>query len=438
MRSALDRRQAIIIHILVAIALGLGLFYHQPWALADAGSAPDFAAVKERAEHGSADAQWALGGMYYDGQGVARDLRQALKWFLLAANQGNPLAQYNLGLMYEQGIGTARNPQEALYWYTQAALHDNAAAQQNLGVMYANGQGVPRNYLFAFVWSTMAAEHGQASAIRNRATAARYLSPAELIRGQELIAKLRNRIAHPQAGPPQGSKASPSSPSSNADAIEPPASRAKGHRAKGSGSGFIITTDGYLMTCHHVIEGGRAISVIVNRREYPAKVIRDDKANDLALLKIEGTFQALAFAGQPSAKLGQEVFTIGYPDPLLQGISAKFTKGEISSLAGMRDNPKLYQISVPVQPGNSGGPLIDMHGNVTGVIEAMLDAKTAFAVSGSLPQSVNYAIKSTYARGLAASLPEVAAKLLPPAGEGAYDQVVDKVSKGAVMVLVYD
>jgi S1-C subfamily serine protease len=86
--------------------------------------------------------------------------------------------------------------------------------------------------------------------------------------------------------------------------------------------------------------------------------------------------------------MGQEVFTIGHANPSLQGVGAKFTKGTINSLTGFQDDLRLYQLSVPVQPGNSGGALLDENGNILGVILAMLDAKTTFRISGSLPQNV--------------------------------------------------
>ena len=434
-RNRAARQQPPLHFILLVLVFALGLLAHQPEAQAVSSSTPDFVAIKERAEHGHADAQLALGTMYYEGQGVARDLRQALKWFRRAADQENQFAQYNLGLMYDSGQGVAQDSKETVFWYTKAALHGNSAAQQNLGVMYANGQGVPQNHLYAYVWSSLAAEQGQASAAKNRANAARYLSHEELIQARELQAKVENRIDPSSVRPHRQVGEAPSPPATPKDS---PAPKAKGRQVKGSGTGFIITTNGYLLTCHHVIAGARAIAVKIGPSQYPARLIKDDKGADLALLKIDGTFPALAFAGKGSAKLGQEVFTIGYPDPLLQGVSAKFTKGEISSLAGIRDDPRLYQISVPVQPGNSGGPLLDMSGNVTGVIVAMLDAKTAFALSGSLPQNVNYAIKGSHARALAATLPEVADKLPLPTKEQGFDQMVEGVNESTVMVLTYE
>ena len=200
----------------------------------------------------------------------------------------------------------------------------------------------------------------------------------------------------------------------------------------------MISEDGYVLTCHHVIEAANSVKVFVGDIAYSAKLIRDDKHNDLSLLKISGRFTALAFSSKRTARMGQEVFTIGYPNPTLQGVGAKLTKGTVNSLTGFMDDLRLYQISVPVQPGNSGGPLLDMDGNVTGVIVAVLNAKTAFKITGSLPQNVNYAIKSTYAQALLDTLPKVFEKLLRPYKYQPFNKVVDRVKKSVVMVVAYE
>ena len=169
---------------------------------------------------------------------------------------------------------------------------------------------------------------------------------------------------------------------------------------------------------------------------YPATLVRDDPNNDLALLKINGSFPAIAFSSNRSAKMGQEVFTIGYPNPSLQGISAKFTKGTINSLTGFQNDIRLYQISIPVQPGNSGGALLDENGNVLGVIVAMLDAKTTFKITGSFPQNVNYAVKSLYAQAMIDTLPEVSGKLISVSKNKS--DAIENVKKSTVMVICYD
>jgi|SRR5665213_1139609 len=104
-------------------------------------------------------------------------------------------------------------------------------------------------------------------------------------------------------------------------------------------------------------------------------------ANDLALLRAVGKFSPLPIAASRSAHLGGTVATIGFPDPSLQGFSPKLAKGEIASLSGAGDDPRYFQISVPVQPGNSGGALVDARGNVVGIVAAKLDAAAALAVT---------------------------------------------------------
>jgi S1-C subfamily serine protease len=83
-------------------------------------------------------------------------------------------------------------------------------------------------------------------------------------------------------------------------------------------------------------------------------------------------------------------------------------------LSGAQDDPRYFQISVPVQPGNSGGALVDEHGNVIGIVSAKLDASAALAASGALPENVNYAVKSSLLLSFLESVPDVSAKLKDP------------------------
>jgi len=89
------------------------------------------------------------------------------------------------------------------------------------------------------------------------------------------------------------------------------------------------------------------------------------------------------------------VAAIGLPNIGLQGFAPKLAKGEIASLSGAQDDPRYFQISVPVQPGNSGGTLVDERGNVVGVVSAKLSARAALSTSGALPDNVNYEVKSS-------------------------------------------
>jgi S1-C subfamily serine protease len=146
----------------------------------------------------------------------------------------------------------------------------------------------------------------------------------------------------------------------------------------------------------------------------------------------------LSTSSSRSAHLGGTVATIGFPDPSLQGFSPKLAKGEIASLSGAGDDPRYFQISVPVQPGNSGGALVDERGNVIGIVSAKLDASAALAMSGSLPENVNYAVKSSFLLSFLESAPDVSAKLKEPIiVDRKFEDVVKSAQDAAVLVLVY-
>jgi serine protease Do len=121
----------------------------------------------------------------------------------------------------------------------------------------------------------------------------------------------------------------------------------------------------------------------------------------------------LPLAPGSEIKLGDSVFTIGFPNTDIQGVAPKLTRGEISSMAGIRDNPRYFQISVPVQPGNSGGALVDERGNVVGVVAARLDDAVTYNASGALPQNVNYAVKGGLVYSFLNKVPELSSKLKP-------------------------
>jgi len=208
-----------------------------------------------------------------------------------------------------------------------------------------------------------------------------------------------------------------------------------------SGTGFFITEDGFLVTNAHVVRDGTKVRVLTSAGLIAAKVIKVDSANDLALLKAEGKFAALPVAASRAVKLGGTVATVGFPNIGLQGFAPKLAKGEIASLSGASDDPRYFQISVPVQPGNSGGALVDERGNVVGVVSAKLNALTALSTSGELPENVNYAVKSSFLLGFLESVPEVSAKLKEPkslqAATPKFEDVVKSEEQAAVLVLVY-
>ncbi len=203
------------------------------------------------------------------------------------------------------------------------------------------------------------------------------------------------------------------------------------------GTGWICAS-GLVVTNHHVVAGGGTFTIVFSReRHLPATLVASDTANDLALLRIDG---GQAPPGLPVARtpvaLGQKVFTIGFPHADLLGIEPKLTDGTISSVNGMQDDPRTLQISVPVQPGNSGGPLLSLRGEVVGVVTSKLNAIEVFRYTGDVPQNVNFAVKSSYVDTLLAAAGLVRQGPIVPAAEGDLEEVARRVRGAVVMVLV--
>jgi S1-C subfamily serine protease len=167
----------------------------------------------------------------------------------------------------------------------------------------------------------------------------------------------------------------------------------------GSGTGFFVASDGYIVTNHHVIDGAKNITVTTPSGEsFKAEVVSTSFSTDLALLRIPyQTKNYLTFANPGSAGIGNKVFTLGYPISDMLGKEVKYTDGSISSLSGLQGDATFFQISVPIQPGNSGGPLVNADGDVVGVVTATAAVEAFYASVGVMPQNVNWAVKGAYA-----------------------------------------
>lgn len=201
-----------------------------------------------------------------------------------------------------------------------------------------------------------------------------------------------------------------------------------------SGTGFFVSADGWLVTNAHVV--GRHEQVDIRGPGgviLTARVMKVDAKTDLALLKCVTPPRGHLEIVSAELPLGARVFTIGFPNVDIQGAQAKFTEGSISSLSGWRDDPGDYQISVPLQQGNSGGALIDTEsGLVAGVVTSSL--------SPSRADNVGYAIKASVLADLIRSTPECAAIAIPSQSptppERQRAENIERAQKATVMVLV--
>jgi len=151
--------------------------------------------LRQRAENGDAESQYALGLRYAKGKGVPQNYAQAFFWFRKAAEQGHAGAQNNLGAMYQNGWGVPQDYAQAAFWYRKAAEQGYAVAQNNLGVLYANGQGVPRSNVIAYALYNLAAANDprNQTAVNNRQKISKRMTPQEIQEGQQLTQKLMER-----------------------------------------------------------------------------------------------------------------------------------------------------------------------------------------------------------------------------------------------------
>ena len=413
---------------------------------------------RKAAEQGHADAQSWLGFSYATGQGVAADDEDAAYWYRKAAEQGDAPAQLTLGHSYANGRGVPADDREAASWYRKAAEQGHANAQLELGRSYASGKGVPEDDVQAYAWINLACvQRGEddEDAQQHRTDLRQRMTSAQLAEAQKLSRQLdawiedggdEPTLAAISSGPVRSSAPSH-------DMVRPAQSylamlgydigsmdgllgerttaavrqfqqdmgisstgriseellallrtvadaRQKQTREPASsGSGFLVGRDGWIVTNHHVVDGSPRVTVNCAGTSYDATVRAVEARDDLALLKAPLEVRGAAtFSESPRASLGEAATVAGYP---LHGVLSKelnVTSGNVSALAGPDDDAKRLQITAPVQPGNSGGPLLDGAGNVIGVVASTLRATDAAKVAGDIPQNVNFAIKGAVVR----------------------------------------
>ncbi len=161
-----------------------------------------------------------------------------------------------------------------------------------------------------------------------------------------------------------------------------------------SGTGFFVSEEGFIVTNKHVIEGCQKVTVQRKGFAERADIISFDGQNDLALLKVSNVNHYVFPISKYSPYNLQKVIVAGYPFGTAISTSIKFTEGIISSLAGIQNNFSQIQIDAALQPGNSGGPIVDEFGNVIGVAVAKLDYKKIEEVFGTIPENINFGIKA--------------------------------------------
>lgn len=441
----------------------------------------DLDAQTKKARNGDPIAQFDLGMMYDNGDGVPKDAARAVEWWLKAAAQGYADAQHNLGLAYSTGEGVTRDRVRAYAWFNLAAAQGDMSAKDNLDKLEAQVSPAQRaeaqrissswkigdtfkkirNIPDSIVQVPSAANNtepaqknanGSASwKSLHKANGAEYFIDTSSIRKADglthawekieintidknntkvwktvLISNLVNCNNHTLAGSsmtvidknengdavntqshdidkPKYHAALPDSPSDklvNFVCAAPVAAPAGGS-SKSSGSGFFVSSSGYLLTNNHVVNGCAILKIRDSSKiEHDVTVVATDAKSDLALLKTNksATFPIATFHANGSVESGESVVALGYPLAGMLASEVNVSFGYVSATAGLADDTSKLQISAPVQPGNSGGPLLDQAGNLIGVVVAKLDAIKVAKAIGDIPQNINFAVKGEVAQ----------------------------------------
>jgi hypothetical protein len=302
------------------------------------------------------------------------------------ADHGHAGAQFNLGVMYEKGQGVAQDDVKAARWYRRAAEQGVAEAQSALGDAYHIGRGVMQNYIHAHMWFDLAAARGDETAAENRDIVARRMTPAQIAEAQRRARAWRTKAQRRK----QRVAATVTRRDTGTDSVP-----ARPVKKTSTGSGFYVSDQGHILTSAHVVSGCREVRIPAS---LPVSIVAQDEASDLALLKSSGgkANSAAKFRGGGGIRPGDDIVVVGYRG--LFASEANVTAGTVSAPAGRADDRRFFQITAPVQPGNSGGPVLDMAGNAVGVVMAKPNALRIARATGDIPQNVNFAISAGTAR----------------------------------------
>lgn len=346
-----------------------------------------------------------------------RDTDEALLWYRYAGEQATALGDAerlaDLGGSLSDEAGGYQNYREAMRWYRESALRGYVPAQILVGDWYAIGRGVPKDEVAMYAWWSVAVAHAEGNesqyltrdemAIEDCAardkdseqceyqitgerlhklrswleTAHLDLSRHEIAEGQRMARTLFAAIAAADSGEPQTTI---------------------GQR----GSGVLAGHGDYVVTNHHVVEDCPSIEVVRGEERRSAVVAASDPSDDLTLLRLSPPLPgpAPAFRHPVRANLGESVLVAGFP--FTGSVEAGFTVtlGNVSALTGPRGEAGMFQLTAPVQQGNSGGPVLGPNGALLGMVVAKLDAIGAAQATGDLPQNVNYAVHAAVVRAL--------------------------------------
>ena len=319
----------------------MGIFYSTGRGVVEIDMDKSFKWFKQAADQGSTKSYNNLAEFYAKGYGVKKSKDESFKWYKKSAELGDKVAQFKVGYHYDYGIVVQKDVNEAIKWYKKSIKKKYREAQIAMGRIYYYGDkdsNIPKNFKKAANWYYKAAKNTQ--------------------KDDDDIAKVK---------------------------------------ATSSGSGFFVTPN-HIITNNHVTRGCDEITVKNKGYESNVKLLDTDSTTDLSILVTGKPNKSFLYLRSRKAVVtGEQSIALGYPFSSTLGSELKVTSGNIAALTGIRNNIAELQLTSPVQPGNSGGPLLDDNGNVIGIIVSRLE-KSKEITGNRTAQNVNFAIKSNMAK----------------------------------------
>jgi len=346
-----------------------------------------------------------LASGYERGEANSDSSSLAAKLAMELASEGVDSAQGRLGDWYIKGYGVPKDSKTGFDWLLKAADQGYWPVAQQLAALYILGHGVERDFVLAYSWLNICAAHNNDSFEPNEVSVGEqsraewlksnmtYFALTRVIPSCSFIRDTLEGLMPAKDVAIAQSQSNNWKPGHSKEMVggnkETTTAAATGNVTM-TGSGFYISADGYILTNNHVVQ--KCSSVRIGGETEQLRVIGRDEVNDLALLKSEKNHPDFAFIRDEPVKQGESIFAFGYPLSGYLSSTGNFTNGVVAATTGLSNNSSLIQVTSPVQPGNSGGPLVDSKGSVVGVIVGKADAIKIAKITGDIPQNVNFAI----------------------------------------------
>ncbi|WP_423907018.1 trypsin-like peptidase domain-containing protein [Candidatus Spongiihabitans sp.] len=343
-------------------------------------------------------AQRYLGFAYNNGEGIAQDKREAMRWYRKAKWHEDLNSLYLEGFGYWYGLGGVKDKRKAMRSYRKAAERGHVRAQTQLGDAYWTGEGVIEDEREAYIWYSIAKANGDKTAADNlrEKNWRNYLSQAEIRSGQKEAARrldaIENREEEATEKSAVGANINLALAPKSANIAERVFENAWRsvvvvHNGDGQGSGVIIRPNIVATNCHVVDAGDRIVVYKADNRRadtdsaFAATISHSDEDKDFCLLDVDGLWGVpITVRKYGTLKVGEDVYGLGAP----HGYDLSISSGIVSQLRS-NDGNRYIQTDAAISPGSSGGGLFDSEGSLVGIMTSKITNKGVEGIGFAIP-----------------------------------------------------